>query len=742
MMPAAEVVLVGNGHCHLEVIREYKKLSPKPYRLTLVSEFSDGIYKGMLPRLISGDISPQMAFLDIGHLCCEAGVRYIKQKVTKISLDEKRIYTTQPHQQINYDVLSLDVGAVPKSYHGRISSLAHKTISIKPLRLFLDKLIHLEMVIKTRFQGETFHLVVEGGDYRSFEIVNALGERVKRSRRLSERVALHFIDSKNLAPPLSPKEWRKVSANFKRLNISTHGSSHIVDHQDNFLILADDTKVPCNCLIQASNQQGNELLETSGLDLDQRGLVRINPNLESSSHLGVYAVASTAAWSHPYILSQSTTYSLPMSRILAKNLGRRFSGLQQIQCNKSHKIGQYMYLGRDQALYHKGKAFMANRFMRDRKLRLDMKWYDRYFARAATLRTSTYMESGNLSIQPCRGSADSLPYDVQHPLAQALYGLSGTGSKKKFLSQTSVRTISLEGGTKLMQSMGALSAFTKDLFGFAKVAVADRANYLYALGQAPQSARVIVTVPYGPKRAMNRDANDLLAGMAEGFGFYKIQLDSFYCHAGPLANIGIELEAVFSDGVASLQDQFLEEGDALILTKPLGTGVMFSGYERFKVSSRHLWQALSHMTLSHESLLSLSRKYPMRTMCAVSSYGLAGAIASCVPNDNFIATINLKKLPLYGGMLSALSEGIRSSIHSQNRIPYTKTLQLLSNHDRAIAEFLFDPQTAGPILIGIPAEHAEALCKDLRYHRLRQASIIGQIKNKEHKSQPLIICQG
>ncbi|NRA47056.1 MAG: hypothetical protein HRU09_19070 [Oligoflexales bacterium] len=182
-------------------------------------------------------------------------------------------------------------------------------------------------------------------------------------------------------------------------------------------------------------------------------------------------------------------------------------------------------------------------------------------------------------------------------------------------------------------------------------------------------------------------------------------------------------------------------GDALILTKPLGTGVMFSGYERFKVSSRHLWQAMSHMTLSHEALLTLSRKYPVRTMCAVSSYGLAGAIASCLADDSKIALINLKQLPLYGGMLNALSEGIRSSIHSQNRIPYTKTLQLLSNHDRAIAEFLFDPQTAGPILIGVPAEHAEQLCRDLRHHRLRQASIIGQIKKKEEPSHPMIICE-
>ena len=482
MKPAAEVVLIGNGHCHLEVIRDYKKINPKPYRLTLISEFSDGIYKGMLPRLIAGDVSPQMAFLDIGHLCCASGVRFIKQKVTKISLEEKKIYTSQPHQQIVYDVLSLDVGATPQSYHDRISGLGHKTISIKPLRLFLDKLIRLEMVIKTRFQGEVFNLVVEGGDYRSIEIVNALGERIKRSKRLSEKVALHFIDSKNLAPPLSRKEWKKVTANFKRLNITFHGSSQITDYQDNCLVLADDSRVPCDCLVQASNYEGNELLRHSGLSLDQRGLVRINPNLESSSHLGVYAVGSTAAWSHPYIISQSTNYSLAMPRVLAKNLGRRFSGLQQIQCNKSHKIGKYMYLGRDQALYHKGSAFLVSGFMKDRMHRLDMKWYDRYFAKAETLRTSTYMESGNLTIQPCRGSADSLPYDVQHPLALALYGLSGSQSKKKFLSQTSMRRIPKDGSTYLMQSMGALSAFTKDLFSFAKVAVADRANYLYAIG--------------------------------------------------------------------------------------------------------------------------------------------------------------------------------------------------------------------------------------------------------------------
>lgn len=740
MIPAAEVVLVGNGHCHLEVIKEYKKIDPKPYRLTLVSEFSEGIYKGMLPRLIAGDITPQMAFLDIGHLCCESGVRFIKQKVTKFSLEEKKVYTTQPHQDITYDVLSLDLGATPDDFHNKISGLSHKTISIKPTMLFLDKLVHLEMIIKTRFQGDSFHLVVEGGDYRSVEIANALGERVKRSKRLSEIVVLHFLDTESLAPPLSEKEWTKVKANFDKLNIKFHGSSQIIDHQDNLLLLGNDSKVPCHCLVQASCKQGNKILGDSGLSLDQRGLVRVNPNLESSSHLGVYAVGSTAAWSHPYIVSQSVNYKLTMSKVLAKNLGRRFSGLQQIQCHESHKNSKYMYLNREQALYHRGKVVIANRLMRDRKLRLDMKWQDRYFARAENLRTSTYMESGNLSIQPCRGNADTLPFDVQHPFAIALQKLSGNKSKKGFLSQNSVRRLKQDKNFYLIQSMGAISSFTKDLFSFAKLAVADRTNYLYAMGKAPQSAKVIVTVPYGPKKAMSRDAADILAGLSESFDFYKIQLDSFYCQAGPIANIGIELEACYHENDPCIREQFLEQGDILVLTKPLGTGVLFSGYERFKVSSRHLWQAMTHMTLSHEALLTIMDKYPVRTMCPVSSYGLVGAIAESMEDNSYYAEVNLKKLPLYGGVLGALSEGVRSSIHSQNRIPYTKTLQLLSHHDRAIGEFLFDPQTAGPILIGVPAEYAEKLCEELKHYRLRQASIIGKIEKKSHSSQATICC--
>ena len=130
-----DIVLIGGGHAHVDVLRSFGMFPIKGARVTLISPEVDTAYSGMLPGLVSGHYTFEQAHIDLRPLARFAGARFIATSVTGIDPDRRLITCADGRPPIPYDVISIDVGSTPVLDPGL--ELVRQPIPVKPVSTFL-----------------------------------------------------------------------------------------------------------------------------------------------------------------------------------------------------------------------------------------------------------------------------------------------------------------------------------------------------------------------------------------------------------------------------------------------------------------------------------------------------------------------------------------------------------------------------------------------------------------------------
>src|ERR1700727_787171 len=131
----SDIVLLGAGHAHLEVLRRFALRPEAGVRLTLIGREPETPYSGMLPGLIRGDYTFRQAHVDLAPITA-AGARLIVAEATAIDLDAGCVAIPN-RPRIEFELLSIDVGGTPTVPPGA-------GIAVKPIGRFLDLLHRLE----------------------------------------------------------------------------------------------------------------------------------------------------------------------------------------------------------------------------------------------------------------------------------------------------------------------------------------------------------------------------------------------------------------------------------------------------------------------------------------------------------------------------------------------------------------------------------------------------------------------
>ncbi len=168
-------------------------------------------------------------------------------------------------------------------------------------------------------------------------------------------------------------------------------------------------------------------------------------------------------------------------------------------------------------------------------------------------------------------------------------------------------------------------------------------------------------------------------------------------------------------------------GDRLILTKPLGTGVLFQGDMRGLARGEWMEAALASMTRPNADASRVAADLESSAATDVTGFGLAGHLGQMLRQSKASAVIDLARLPLLDGVAALLAHGVRSTFHEQN----TQGRRGLRIDGAAVAhpalEALFDPQTSGGLLIGIAADRADEALSRLRAAGDARAAVIGEV---------------
>jgi selenide,water dikinase len=160
----------------------------------------------------------------------------------------------------------------------------------------------------------------------------------------------------------------------------------------------------------------------------------------------------------------------------------------------------------------------------------------------------------------------------------------------------------------------------------------------------------------------------------------------------------------------------LRPGDRLLLTKPLGTGVILAAEMRRLAPARAVEAAIATMLQSAADASACLAAHGATACTDVTGFGLLGHLLEMLSASGADTRLDPERIPAIDGALSLLGSGVTSSMHQGNLAAMTALSSEEIARDPALAALLIDPQTAGGLLAGVPAKRV-ALCL-AELHRL------------------------
>ncbi len=269
-----------------------------------------------------------------------------------------------------------------------------------------------------------------------------------------------------------------------------------------------------------------------------------------------------------------------------------------------------------------------------------------------------------------------------------------------------------------------------DPYEFGQIAAANSISDVYAMGGDPVLALNIMMFP-AAKLPMEAYAEILKGGFdkATEAGVRIIgghTLDDYPPKYG-LAVVGYihPGKIITNAGVIP--------GDSLILTKPIGTGVILAGHRLGMVSDDNLAEAKRLMKLLNKTGAEVMKRYNIRGATDITGFGLAGHTLKMAKASKVSLIINMKEVPLIGNSYQLIDDGCIPGASFRNLDYAEKDIDFASDLDYNLKMIAFDAQTSGGLLFSAPSDKVNKIVEDLRSAGLSDSKVIGYATEPEEK---------
>ena len=284
-------------------------------------------------------------------------------------------------------------------------------------------------------------------------------------------------------------------------------------------------------------------------------------------------------------------------------------------------------------------------------------------------------------------------------------------------------------GRSLVQTVDGFRAFTGDLHLFGRIALVHAASDLYAMDAEPHSALVNVTLPYAEKHLVANDLRQLMGGIAEEARRLQITLLGGHTSEGLETAVSVTMNGLTGND-SVFRKAGLRPGNGLILAKPLGTGVILAADMHLKAKGSWVEEVFDGMLQSNAEAARVLAQAGIPAVTDVTGFGLAGHLVEMLEASGTGAEIDIERLPRYAGAEDCLAAGVESTLAPSNREHLQKRWRVESDPGLADA-ILYDPQTSGGLLAGVPPPEIEAVIQALRDAGYAQAALVGRVTDEK-----------
>jgi selenide,water dikinase len=703
-----DLVLIGGGHAHVHVLKSFGMRPPPGVRVTLVTRDVETPYSGMLPGYVAGHYRFEECHIDLGRLARFAGARLIHDEAVGFDRAARSVLT-RAHPPIRYDVLSIDIGSAPRS--DEIPGAAEHAIAVKPIDRFAER---WEALLARARDMPRLRLAVVGGGAGGVELALSAQHRLTQLRRGETEVTLVTREA------LLPSHNHRVRRLFERIladrGIAVASRSPVVGVEPGILICAGGGRIEFDEALWVTEAGAAPWLADTGLPLTPGGFIAIDPALRSPADPCIFAAGDVATMiAHPR--EKAGVYAVRQGPPLAVNLRRALAGKRPRRAVLQRRALALIGTGDRQAVASRGPFAAYGPSWWQLKDWIDRRWMRRY-------RELPEMapEPGEEAMR-CGGCAAKVPAAVLRGVIEQLQPAASTAVMIGLDSPDDAALIALPGAPPLLQTVDFFRAMVDDPYLFGRIAATHALADIYAMGGVPETALAIATLPPARPSIVEHDLFHMLRGALDVLEPAGAALVGGHSAEAAELALGFAVTGRPRPGKL-LRKAGLRPGDRLILTKPLGTGVILAAAARGLVSSRLVNAAIATMLQSAEAAASCFLAHRATACTDITGFGLLGHLLEMLRASAVDAVLDPEAMPALDGAVAMFARGVTSSLHADNIAALSALAPAAQTHE--IAALLIDPQTAGGLLAGVPADRAPACLAELRGLGY-DAAVIGRV---------------
>jgi len=720
--PDRQLLLAGGGHSHALVLRRWAmrpEHRPPGCLITLVSRTSRAYYSGMVPGLVAGIYAAKDCAIDLRRLCRLAGVSFVRAEITGLKVADQFLLL-EGRPPLAYDLLSLDLGAETAVVEG-------EAVAVKPLEPFLRWCEEMGQASDEGARRVRPDLRIVGGGAAAVELALAL-RRLGEPRLRLRGAGLHLgSDAANRCGERLLQRAGIAIERGARGPVSARSGG-----EEPPTLACTGSRAPA--WLAASGLPVDPA--TGRLLTDNRLQVEGHPELFASGDCAVVAAAPRPA---------SGVWAVRAAPVLAANLERRLADPGRPLRRWRPQRWALQLLGDGGA---PGGAPQAVAFWGPFALGpspLLWRWketIDRHFMAGFTALgpmggpALAGAAASTPEAMACRGCGAKLAAGPLRAALERLDPAAASGPEDAAVVGCG------QGGETLLQSVDGFPALVEDPWLNGRLTTLHACSDLWACGAEVTSAQALVTLPRQGESLQEELLLQTLAGVRSVLDPLGARLVGG--HTLQSTDYGQELTLALTVNGAAPPGRFwakggLRPGDALVLSRPIGTGVLFAAAQVGAAPAAWIDAALAVMEQGQAALVELLARHGCRSCTDITGFGLLGHLGEMVEASRtafpgLSVTLDGHALPALPGALELLEQGFASSLTPANAAALAllgKTIGLQTSgsagSQAALEALLIDPQTCGPLLAALPAEAAAAAVEDLHQLGFPHAAVVGRV---------------
>ena len=339
-------------------------------------------------------------------------------------------------------------------------------------------------------------------------------------------------------------------------------------------------------------------------------------------------------------------------------------------------------------------------------------------------------EAGDVQLTKFVENAGCASKINQNDLKKILAGLPEISDPRVLVSSNTcddAGVYKLNGDNALVLSVDVFTPNVDDAYIFGQIAAANSLSDIYAMGGSPLAALSIIGFP------IEKLSHKVMSNIIRG-GIDKMKEAGVVVIGGHSINdkdikFGFAITGMINPSKI-VTNNGAKPGDILVLTKPIGVGVISFASQLDKVSALAMTAASQSMVELNKAASEIMVEMGVSAATDVTGFGLLGHLSEMVSQSGVTVEVYADQVPIFGEVLNCIRQGMISGAVERNKEYASQYVNVADDISEEMQYVLCDPQTSGGVLMAIVEEKAESLLRRLKQRGIEYASVIGKVVSK------------